>query len=117
MDDIGIGLSGLALLFVVIGLRVPIGVALIGVSFAGLYVLLGAQLGSHVPVAWIHLLSCGVDPRDVQSRSGLDIGASRRACHCGCLRVCGLCGGVWIIRRLRGCNGAHCRPRDDTRAL
>ena len=41
MDDIGIGLGGLALLFVLIGLRVPIGVALIGVSFAGLYVLAG----------------------------------------------------------------------------
>ncbi|MGR3603656.1 TRAP transporter large permease [Sulfitobacter sp.] len=46
MDDIGIGLGGLALLFVLIGLRVPIGVALIGVSFAGLYVLLGWR------VAW-----------------------------------------------------------------
>ena len=46
MDDIGIGLSGLGLLFVLIALRVPIGVALIGVSFGGLYVLLGWR------VAW-----------------------------------------------------------------
>ena len=46
MDDIGIGLSGLGLLFVLIALRVPIGVALIGVSIGGLYVLLGWR------VAW-----------------------------------------------------------------
>lgn len=46
MDDVGIGLGGLGVLFVLIALRMPIGVALIGVSFAGLWVLIGWR------VAW-----------------------------------------------------------------
>lgn len=46
MTDVQIGLTGLALLLVLIGLRVPIGMALIGVSFGGLWVLMGFN------VAW-----------------------------------------------------------------
>jgi len=41
MSDIEIGLSGLALLFALIALRIPIGIAMIGVSFGGLYLLGG----------------------------------------------------------------------------
>ncbi|MBA4721841.1 MAG: TRAP transporter large permease [Alcanivorax sp.] len=41
MSDVQIGLTGLALLLVLIGLRVPIGMALIGVSFGGLWYLMG----------------------------------------------------------------------------
>lgn len=46
MDDVGIGVAGLGVLLALIALRVPIGVALIGVSFAGLWVLMGWR------VAW-----------------------------------------------------------------
>ncbi|MCX7567918.1 TRAP transporter large permease [Sulfitobacter sp. F26169L] len=41
MSDIEIGLAGLGILFMLIALRVPIGLSLIGVSFGGLYVLMG----------------------------------------------------------------------------
>ncbi|WOA31223.1 TRAP transporter large permease [Alloalcanivorax xenomutans] len=41
MSDVQIGLTGLGLLLVLIGLRVPIGMALIGVSFGGLWYLMG----------------------------------------------------------------------------
>ncbi|MCU5780746.1 TRAP dicarboxylate transporter subunit DctM [Alcanivorax balearicus MACL04] len=41
MSDVQIGLTGLAMLLVLIGLRVPIGMALIGVSFGGLWYLMG----------------------------------------------------------------------------
>ncbi|AFT72467.1 TRAP-T family protein transporter, DctM (12 TMs) subunit [Alloalcanivorax dieselolei B5] len=41
MTDVQIGLTGLAMLLVLIGLRVPIGMALIGVSFGGLWYLMG----------------------------------------------------------------------------
>ena len=40
MTDAGIGLTGLATLIALIAVRVPIGIALIGVSFTGLYVLM-----------------------------------------------------------------------------
>ena len=46
MTDAGIGLTGLATLIALIAVRVPIGIALIGVSFTGLYVLMGPR------VAW-----------------------------------------------------------------
>lgn len=42
-SDIQIGLLGLATLFGLIALRVPIGIALIGVSFAGIYLLIGPR--------------------------------------------------------------------------
>ena len=41
MSDVQIGLAGLGILFSLIALRVPIGVALIGVSFGGLWYLMG----------------------------------------------------------------------------
>lgn len=46
MTDVQIGLSGLGLLVVLILMRVPIGASLIGVSFGGLWVLMGWR------VAW-----------------------------------------------------------------
>ncbi len=46
MTDVQIGLTGLAILVVLISLRVPIGVSLIGVSFGGLWYLMGFN------VAW-----------------------------------------------------------------
>ncbi|WP_420587481.1 TRAP transporter large permease [Ruegeria sp.] len=46
MTDVGIGLTGLATLIALIAARVPIGVALIGVSFGGLWILVGPR------VAW-----------------------------------------------------------------
>ena len=46
MTDVAIGLTGLGSLLVLIGLRVPIGVSLIGVSFVGLWSLMGWR------VAW-----------------------------------------------------------------
>ncbi|WP_420392084.1 TRAP transporter large permease [Acuticoccus sp.] len=46
MSDIAVGLTGLGTIFGLIALRVPIGVALITVSFGGLWVLLGWR------VAW-----------------------------------------------------------------
>lgn len=44
MTEIQIGLAGLGLLFVLIALRVPIGVSLISVSFGGLWVLMGWRI-------------------------------------------------------------------------
>lgn len=44
MTDAGIGLTGLATLICLIAARVPIGIALIGVSFSGLYVLMGPRV-------------------------------------------------------------------------
>lgn len=41
MSDVQIGLAGLGILFALIALRVPIGAALIGVSFGGLWYLMG----------------------------------------------------------------------------
>lgn len=41
MSDVQIGLSGLAVLFVLIALRLPVGLALIGVSFGGLWYMMG----------------------------------------------------------------------------
>ncbi len=41
MSDVGIGLTGLGILLALIALRVPIGMALIGVSFGGLWYLMG----------------------------------------------------------------------------
>lgn len=41
MDNETIGFIGLASLFLLIGLRIPIGVALIGVSFSGIWALIG----------------------------------------------------------------------------
>jgi len=41
MSDVQIGLAGLGILFALIALRVPIGVALIGVFFGGLWYLMG----------------------------------------------------------------------------
>ncbi|AJD46550.1 TRAP-T family protein transporter, DctM (12 TMs) subunit [Isoalcanivorax pacificus W11-5] len=41
MSDVQIGLSGLAVLFFLIALRMPVGLALIGVSFGGLLYLMG----------------------------------------------------------------------------
>lgn len=41
MTDVQIGLTGLGILLLLIALRVPIGMALIGVSFAGLWYLMG----------------------------------------------------------------------------
>lgn len=41
MSDVQIGLSGLAVLFFLIALRMPVGLALIGVSFGGLWYLMG----------------------------------------------------------------------------
>ncbi|WP_425089049.1 TRAP transporter large permease [Stappia sp.] len=49
MTDIQIGLGGLALLFVLIAMRLPIGLVMIGVSFGGLYLLAGWN------VAWSSL--------------------------------------------------------------
>ena len=46
MTDVGIGLTGLATLIALIAARVPIGISLIGVSFGGLWVLMGPR------VAW-----------------------------------------------------------------
>ncbi|MCM2563384.1 TRAP transporter large permease [Lutimaribacter sp. EGI FJ00015] len=46
MTDVGVGLTGLATLIALIAVRVPIGIALIAVSFTGLYVLMGPR------VAW-----------------------------------------------------------------
>lgn len=46
MTDIGLGLTGLAVLIALITVRVPIGIALIGVSFGGLWLLMGPR------VAW-----------------------------------------------------------------
>lgn len=44
MTDVEIGLTGLAALIALIAVRVPIGIALIGVSFTGLYVLMGPRI-------------------------------------------------------------------------
>lgn len=44
MSDVGIGLSGLAALIALIAVRVPIGIALIGVSFTGLWMLMGPRI-------------------------------------------------------------------------
>lgn len=44
MSDVGIGLSGLAALIALIAVRVPIGIALIGVSFTGLWLLMGPRI-------------------------------------------------------------------------
>jgi tripartite ATP-independent transporter DctM subunit len=44
MSDVEIGLTGLAALIGLIAIRVPIGIALIGVSFTGLYVLMGPRI-------------------------------------------------------------------------
>ena len=41
MDDVGVGLSGLGILFLLIALRAPIGASLIVVSFGGLWALMG----------------------------------------------------------------------------
>jgi hypothetical protein len=41
MSDVQIGFSGLAILVVLIAIRVPIGIALISVSFGGLWHLMG----------------------------------------------------------------------------
>ncbi|MGP9574275.1 TRAP transporter large permease [Halomonas sp. H2] len=41
MSDVQIGLCGLVVLFMTIALRVPVGLALIGVSFSGLWYLMG----------------------------------------------------------------------------
>lgn len=46
MTDVGMGLTGLGVLIALIMVRVPIGIALIGVSFGGLWLLTGPQ------VAW-----------------------------------------------------------------
>lgn len=46
MTSVEVGLTGLGILITLIALRVPIGIALIGVSFGGLYVLMGPR------VAW-----------------------------------------------------------------
>lgn len=46
MTDVAIGLTGLGSLMALIALRVPIGVSLIGVSFVGLWALMGSR------VAW-----------------------------------------------------------------
>lgn len=46
MTEVQIGLSGLGVLLFVIALRVPIGIALIGVSFGGIWILMGWR------VAW-----------------------------------------------------------------
>lgn len=46
MTDVGMGLTGLGVLIALIMVRVPIGIALIGVSFGGLWLLMGPQ------VAW-----------------------------------------------------------------
>ena len=46
MSDASIGLGAIGLLIVLIGLRVPIAAALIGVSFGGLWMLMGWR------VAW-----------------------------------------------------------------
>ena len=46
MTDVALGLSGLGVLIALIAARVPIGVALIGVSFGGLWLLMGPR------VAW-----------------------------------------------------------------
>ncbi|PJE38059.1 C4-dicarboxylate ABC transporter [Pseudooceanicola lipolyticus] len=43
MTDIQIGFAGIAILLTLIALRVPIGVSLIGVSFAGIWVLVGER--------------------------------------------------------------------------
>ena len=54
MTDVQIGFSGLALLLVLIGLRFPIGVSLIGVSFGGIWMLVGerAAWGTLSVVPW-----------------------------------------------------------------
>lgn len=54
MSDVQIGFSGLALLIVLIGLRFPIGVSLIGVSFGGIWLLVGerAAWGTLGVVPW-----------------------------------------------------------------
>ncbi|MEN2976497.1 TRAP transporter large permease (plasmid) [Tistrella bauzanensis] len=44
MTDVGTGLAGIGLLFVLLALRVPIGMALIGVSFSGIWYLLGWKI-------------------------------------------------------------------------
>ena len=41
MSDVQIGLSGLAALLVLIALRLPVALALIGVSFGGLWYMMG----------------------------------------------------------------------------
>lgn len=46
MTDVQTGLTGLAVLFILIGMRVPIGIAMIGVSFGGIWALIGYK------VAW-----------------------------------------------------------------
>lgn len=46
MSDVEIGLTGLAVLIGLIALKVPIGIALIGVSFVGIHILMGPR------VAW-----------------------------------------------------------------
>lgn len=43
MTDIQVGFAGIAILLTLIGLRVPIGVSLIGVSFGGIWVLVGER--------------------------------------------------------------------------
>ena len=41
MTEVQIGLGGLVVLFALIALRMPVGIALIGVSFGGLWYLMG----------------------------------------------------------------------------
>jgi len=43
MSDVAIGYSGIALLLILIALRFPIGISLIGVSFAGIYLIIGER--------------------------------------------------------------------------
>jgi len=43
MSNVEIGYAGIALLLALIALRVPIGVALIGVSFGGIWILVGGK--------------------------------------------------------------------------
>ncbi|MCB1398185.1 MAG: TRAP transporter large permease [Rhodobacteraceae bacterium] len=54
MSDTAIGFAGLGLLLVLIGLRFPIGVSLIGVSFGGIWLLIGerAAWGALGVVPW-----------------------------------------------------------------
>ncbi|AFK56371.1 TRAP transporter large permease [Tistrella mobilis] len=49
MSDVGIGLAGIGLLFLLLAMRVPIGMALVSVSFGGIWYLLGWK------VAWSSL--------------------------------------------------------------
>ena len=43
MTNVQIGFAGIGILLVLIALRVPIGMALIGVSFGGIWVLVGSK--------------------------------------------------------------------------